>query len=85
MGVPVCIENVLKVVSQNVFFNPQVIDQRLQYKHARNALLFNVCFVFGNGVDEAETAIYEPVIRKLSYIFRSLEVQKQIGSQLLGN
>eukprot|EP01102_Stenamoeba_stenopodia_P017161 TRINITY_DN6109_c0_g1_i2.p1 TRINITY_DN6109_c0_g1~~TRINITY_DN6109_c0_g1_i2.p1 ORF type:complete len:202 (-),score=27.56 TRINITY_DN6109_c0_g1_i2:14-586(-) len=57
MGVPVCIENVLK------------------YKHARNALLFNICFVFGKGVDEAETSVYEPVIRKLSYIFRSLEVE----------
>ncbi len=40
-------------------------------KFARNALWFNVCFVFNSGTD---TSIYEPVLRKLANTFIALEV-----------
>ncbi|KAI8906178.1 nitrogen permease regulator 2-domain-containing protein [Powellomyces hirtus] len=41
-------------------------------KYERNALLFNVCFVFEKN---AQTTVYEQVVRKLARTLRSLEVQ----------
>lgn len=47
---------------------PVLIDD---VKYHRNALLFNVCLVFDPDTD---TQSYEPIVRKLSYLFRNLEV-----------
>ncbi|KAJ3018989.1 Nitrogen permease regulator 2 [Thoreauomyces humboldtii] len=47
-------------------------------KYSRNALLFNLCFVFEKG---AMTGVYEQVVRKLARILRALEVQSSFLSQ----
>lgn len=41
-------------------------------KYSRNALLFNVCFVFG---ENADTVCYEGVVRKLAGYLTTLEVK----------
>ena len=40
-------------------------------KYARNALIFNVVFVFGA---ETDTSPYEPVVQKLGEAFKTYEV-----------
>jgi len=42
-------------------------------KYERNALIFNLCFVFG---PEDETAAYGQVVRKMARVLKSLEVNK---------
>eukprot|EP00026_Physarum_polycephalum_P008713 Phypoly_transcript_08811.p1 GENE.Phypoly_transcript_08811~~Phypoly_transcript_08811.p1 ORF type:complete len:426 (+),score=50.46 Phypoly_transcript_08811:196-1473(+) len=48
---------------------PVLIDDA---KYHRNALLFNVCLVFDPDTD---TQSYEPIVKKLSYLFRNLETE----------
>ncbi|KAI9091758.1 nitrogen permease regulator 2 [Phlyctochytrium arcticum] len=43
-------------------------------KYERNALLFNLCFVFEQG---RETGSYEQVVRKMARVLRSLEVESE--------
>ncbi|KAJ3052220.1 Nitrogen permease regulator 2 [Rhizophlyctis rosea] len=44
-------------------------------KYERNALLFNMCFVFEK---EAETESYEQIVRKMARVLRSLEVESEL-------
>lgn len=46
---------------------PVIIDNK---KYARNALIFNLCFVFDN---KTETSNYEPVVKKLASYLTQLE------------
>ena len=46
-------------------------------KYERNALLFNMCFVFEK---EAETESYEQIVRKMARVLRSLEVRDGKGN-----
>ncbi|KAJ3408488.1 Nitrogen permease regulator 2 [Chytridiales sp. JEL 0842] len=43
-------------------------------KYKRNALLFNLCFVFNKGAD---TSSYEQVVRKVARVLRSLEEESE--------
>ncbi|KAJ3173935.1 Nitrogen permease regulator 2 [Geranomyces variabilis] len=51
-------------------------------KYERNALLFNLCFVFEKN---AQTTVYEQVVRKLARVLRSLEVQTAFLSNQSGS
>ena len=48
---------------------PKSIEDR---KYARNALIFNVVFVF---TEELQTAAFEPVVQKLGDAFKTYEVR----------
>eukprot|EP01103_Thecamoeba_quadrilineata_P018450 TRINITY_DN701_c0_g1_i1.p1 TRINITY_DN701_c0_g1~~TRINITY_DN701_c0_g1_i1.p1 ORF type:complete len:224 (+),score=31.84 TRINITY_DN701_c0_g1_i1:52-723(+) len=43
-------------------------------KYPRNALLFNLCFVFGS---KTQTSIYIPILRKLAVTLRDLETESE--------
>ncbi|KAI8587052.1 nitrogen permease regulator 2-domain-containing protein [Geranomyces variabilis] len=51
-------------------------------KYERNALLFNLCFVFEKN---AQITVYEQVVRKLARVLRSLEVQTAFLSNQSGS
>lgn len=55
-------------VSLKILGCPQSIEDK---KYKRNALLFNFGFVFD---PNAETTVFQPVVKKLSGCFRTLEV-----------
>lgn len=46
----------------------------MDQKYERNALLFNLCFVFEK---DAATAAYEQVVRKMARVLKSLEVESE--------
>ncbi len=47
---------------------PKSIEDK---KYARNALIFNIVFVFS---EDAEIAVFEPVVQKLGDAFKTYEV-----------
>jgi len=51
-------------------------------KYERNALIFNLGFVFS--LEDDDLRSYEPVVRKLAKVFRTLEVRstRAVGVQL---
>lgn len=51
-------------------------------KYPRNGLLWNLCFVFPSGEDNAILLAYEPIVVKLAALVKSLEVRMQVWSQL---
>ncbi|KAK9722606.1 Nitrogen permease regulator 2 [Basidiobolus ranarum] len=57
--------------SSKVVGYPVSIEDR---KYERNALMFNLCFVFDR---EANTCGYEPVVKKMAGVLRALEVESE--------
>lgn len=64
-------DNILKFTagSFKVVGHPMTIENR---KYERNALMFNLCWVFDS---HADVKSYEPVISKMAVVLRSLEVR----------
>lgn len=50
-----------------------------EQKYARNAFIFNLCFVFER---DAELSCFEPVVRKTARILRAMEVRPFVLSPL---
>ena len=59
---------------------PQIIENQ---KYERNALLFNLVLVFEEQLIHQSKwlDVYRPVIRKLAFLLRSLELESQFLSQ----
>eukprot|EP00727_Mastigamoeba_balamuthi_P012551 m51a1_g7919 hypothetical protein (361) ;mRNA; f:218600-220298 len=50
----------------------------LNDKYYRNALVFNCCFAFDEGISDHDVARHEPALRKISETLRALEVEKEL-------